>query len=190
MIEVCAIALASAIHSAQPKLSMALREWIAHNVCRAAHDTGTDPVWLGAYMLTENRAIDLWAVVPASCGNDHSLFQLNSCYQHARKDFARVHHPYYGACVAAQILRENLATFGWRWQAFSAYWNPDQSRRGTAAAKAYYARYHANAQFAQQAFADVRRSLAHPSSVAAPADDAASSKQTRPKRFTGERITG
>jgi hypothetical protein len=156
MMSVCALAMVAVIQSAQPKLSGPLREWIAHNVCNAANDTGTDPALLGAYMLTENRAIDLWAIVPAHCGNDHSLFQINSCYARARADFRRVHHPYYGAKVAAEILHENLTTFGWSWQAFAAYWNPAEARRGTQAAIRYYAQYHANAQWVERALATAR----------------------------------
>ena len=161
MIATCALALAMVIQGAQPALSVPLREWIAHNVCRAAHDTQSDPALLGGYMLTENRAIDLWAVVPAQCGNDHSLFQINSCYQRARPDFRRIHHPYYGAKVAAEILRENVQAFGWSWQAFAAYWNPRQARNHTPDAVRYYARFHANTQSVRDALskaqAEIRR---------------------------------
>lgn len=189
MMTVCVVAMVAVIESVQPKLSAPLREWIGHNVCNAAHDTATDPVWLGAYMLTENRMIDLWAVVPASCGNDHSLFQINSCYQKGRADFRRIHHPYYGAKVAAEILQDNLKAFGWTWQAFAAYWNPSQARQGTLAATRYYARYHANAQLIERAITTARKQVDLPK----PEKNALfffESGVNPPNRFTPPTISG
>jgi hypothetical protein len=138
---VCVLGLATTLQAAQPKLDASTRDWIAANVCAAAMDRNVDVRHLVAYMLNENRALDLYAIRPASAGNDHGLFQINSFFQAHRNELQRAHHPYYGATIAADLLVENVKKFGWSWQAFAAYWSPEQARRGTAEAKAYYARF-------------------------------------------------
>ena len=137
----CILALAVTLQTAQPKLNADTRNWIAENLCAAAEDRGVDVRLLGAYLLNENNAIDLYSIRPARCGNDHGLFQMNSCYQAHRKDLPNAHHPYYGAVLAADLLSENLKKFGWTWQAFAAYWSPNQAKLGTTKAKIYYDRF-------------------------------------------------
>ncbi len=149
---ICVIGIASTLASVQPKLAPDTRNWIAGNVCAAANDAAVDPRLLVAYLLTENRGIDLWSIRPAALGNDHGLFQINSYFQKSRPHLRDVHHPYYGALTAAQVMKDNLKQFGWTWQAFAAYWSPGQSQAGTPAARAYYARYATNYQLANRFF--------------------------------------
>ena len=138
---VCVLGLATTLQGAQPKIQADTRNWIAANVCAAAADRKVDVRHLVAYMLNENRGLDLYSIRPASLGNDHGLFQINSHFQAHRKELPQAHHPYFGATMAADLLLENVKHFGWTWQAFAAYWSPEQAKRGTADAKAYYARF-------------------------------------------------
>ncbi len=138
---ICSAALIASFQAAQPKQAADTRQWIAANVCAAAHDSGVDPRLLTAYLLTENRGLDIYAIRPAVRGRDHGLFQVNSHYQRHRTHLVNAHHPYYGALIAGQLLEENLKAHGWSWKAFAAYWSAGQATRGTAAAQRYYSRF-------------------------------------------------
>ena len=68
----CILALAVTLQTAQPKLNADTRNWIAENLCAAAEDRGVDVRLLGAYLLNENNAIDLYSIRPARCGKSIS----------------------------------------------------------------------------------------------------------------------
>jgi Transglycosylase SLT domain len=156
---VCVLGMALTLTSARPQLSEETRNWIAANICAAANDANTDPRLLAAYVLTENRGVDLWSVRPATRGNDHGLFQINSHFQRKREHLSRAHHPYYGAVTAARVLSENLNRFGWNWRAFAAYWSQGQASEGTAGARAYYRRFQRNYQVIVARFENAKRWL-------------------------------
>jgi hypothetical protein len=137
---ICVLGFALVIAGQNPQMDSETRLWVAKNVCAAAFDSQIDPKILGAYILNENNRFDLWSVRPAVKGRDHGLFQTNSYYQRNRKNLAQTHHPYFGAMIAAEIIHENLKSYGWTWQAFAAYWSQGQASASTSPAKAYYSR--------------------------------------------------
>ena len=167
---VCVLGFSLLIAAENRAMDAETRHWVATNLCAAAHDSGVDPALLGAYLLNENRQVDLWSVRPARVGADHGLFQINSRYQAQRPQVSRAHHPYYGALLAASILQDNLATFGWSWRAFAAYWSPQQAGRGTAQARAYYQRFVAHHARVQRCFARAQALLVGDATAAEPHD--------------------
>jgi len=156
---VCVLGFSLLIAGENPAMEKETRYWIATNLCAAANDSGTDPRVLGAYLLNENRTFDLWSVRPGVKGNDHGLFQINSYYQQDRAHLGQVHHPYFGASIAARIVHDNVNAYGWSWQAFSAYWSPLQAERSSEAAKRYYRRFVRHFALVERRFRQAERLL-------------------------------
>ena len=148
----CTTALLLVVTEKNPSLGQATSKWIAQSLCAAAQDTETDPRLLAAYMLNENSTIDLYAVRPGARGLDRGLFLFNTYHQAGRTGLDRVHHPYHGAHIAAEVIRDNIRTFGWTWQAYAAYWSHTEASAGTPAARQYYARLTRNFRFVDERF--------------------------------------
>lgn len=164
----CVLGFSLLIAGQNPAIDKETRQWIATNVCAASSDSGVDPQILGAYILNENGKFDLWAIGPAIKGRDHGLFQTNSYYQRHRSNLEQAHHPYYGAMIAASIIRENLQKFGWSWKAFAAYWSQQQANNSSPQAVRYYQRLVKNFDIVDKRFQEAQLKIAAQSTATIP----------------------
>lgn len=149
---VCVSALTSLVGERNTRYSPEWRVAIAQNVCAAANNSKVDPRALAAIAMNESGNFDLRLSVPAVVGRDIGAFQVNSHFQKHRANLPNAHHPFFGASIAADILRENVARYGMSWKAIAAYWNPSQAERGTPQARRYYARWERHYQIVQRHF--------------------------------------
>lgn len=154
---VCVTALGALIGERNPAYDPQWRTAIARNVCAAANSSGVDVRALAAIALNESGNFDLHLSLPAARGRDLGAFQINSHFQAHRQQTSLAHHPYFGASVAAAILRENVARYGLSWKAIAAYWSPAQAERGTVEARRYYQRWEAHYRIVDRHFEAARR---------------------------------
>ena len=149
---ICVTAITALSGEANNKYGRDTHVAIATNICAAANKTEIDPRILAAYVLTENGKFDPLLDKPASRGVDKGLFHSNSFYNGHRPNFQWVNHPFYGAEIASNIIKENLVKFGSSWQAVAAYWSPVQAQKKTPEALAYYQRWRSNFSKVQRTF--------------------------------------
>lgn len=154
---VCVAALTSLVGERNASYNNEWRQAIARNVCAAANSAQVDPRALAAIAMNESGNFDLRLSVPAARGQDLGAFQVNSHFQAHREQVRHAQHPFHGAAIAAQILRENVARHGMSWKAIAAYWNPAQAERGTPAAHRYYRRWEQHYRIVQRHFAAAGR---------------------------------
>ena len=159
MVGTCVLGFLLFVKSANPAITQDWNEAIAQNVCNAAEKVGIDPKILGAYMLTENRRIDVMSIKPAAQGFDVGLFHSNTFYQRDRPNIGKALHPFYGAEIAGNIVKENIAKYGWTWKAFAAYWNPLKAKNSDPQAMQYYSRWFKNYQFVEKHFAQAQQKI-------------------------------
>jgi len=164
---VCVAALTSLVGERNAAYSPEWRTAIARNICAAANNSKVDPRALAAIAMNESGNFDLRLSVPAARGQDLGAFQVNSHFQSHREMTRNAHHPFYGASIAAEILRENIARYGMSWKAIAAYWNPGQAERGTPEAKRYYVRWEKHYRIVERHFDAARKEQRH---VRAPAE--------------------
>lgn len=157
---VCVAALTSLVGERNTAYSMEWRRAIARNVCAAANSAHVDPRALAAIAMNESGNFDLRLSIPAARGRDVGAFQINSHFQAHRDQVRHAHHPFHGAAMAAQILRENIARHGMSWKAIAAYWNPAQAERGTPEAQRYYRRWEQHYRIVDRHFDAARRTPA------------------------------
>ena len=142
---ICASALGALAADRNPALrTPAWREAIGHNLCAAASEQGVDPRAIAAIFLNENGAFVLGLHVPAAVGYDVGLCGANSHYQRQRTNMATAMHPFACGQIVGQVLREATLRWGNDWRAVASYWSPREAERGSAAARAYYARWARN----------------------------------------------
>lgn len=153
---VCVAALTSLIGERNAAYTLEWRYAIARNVCAAANDAAVDPRALAAIAMNESGNFDLRLSLPAVRGRDLGAFQINSHFHAHRDDVSRAQHPFHGAAIAAQILRENVARYGMSWKAIAAYWNPAQAERGTPEAHRYYRHWEQHYRIAERHFMAAR----------------------------------
>jgi hypothetical protein len=154
---VCVTALTALVGERNASYTAEWRTAIARNICAAANNSHVDPRALAAIAMNESGNFDLRLSVPAARGSDLGAFQVNSYFQ-AHRDMTRnAQHPFYGASIAAEILRENIARYGMSWKAIAAYWNPAQAERGTPEAKRYYLRWEQHYRIVERHFDAARK---------------------------------
>jgi hypothetical protein len=153
---VCVAALSSLVGERNAAYSPEWRNAIARNICAAANHSRVDPRALAAIAMNESGNFDLRLSVPAARGHDLGAFQVNSHFQAHRALTPKAHHPYYGASIAAEILRENVARYGMSWKAIAAYWNPAHAERSSPEARRYYQRWEAHYRVVDRHFSAAR----------------------------------
>lgn len=159
---VCVTALTSLVGERNARYSAEWRTAIAQNICAAANNSKVDPRALAAIAMNESGNFDLRLSIPAVVGRDIGAFQVNSHFQAHRAELPHAHHPFFGASIAADILRENVARYGMSWKAVAAYWNPQQAERATPDARRYYVRWERHYRIVERHFdaARIARRLA------------------------------
>lgn len=165
---VCVAALTSLVGERNTTYTPQWRSAIATNICAAANNSRVDPRALAAIAMNESGNFDLRLSIPAARGSDLGAFQVNSHYQAHRAMTPNAHHPFYGASIAAEILRENVARYGLSWKAIAAYWNPHHAERATAQARRYYQRWEQHYRIVERHFEKARKAQRH---VSIPAED-------------------
>lgn len=154
---VCVTALTALVGERNATYTPQWRSAIATNICAAANNNRVDPRALAAIAMNESGNFDLRLSIPAARGQDLGAFQVNSHYQAHREMTRNAHHPFYGASIAAEILRENVARYGLSWKAIAAYWNPEQAQRGTAQARRYYQRWEQHYRIVERHYERARK---------------------------------
>lgn len=167
---VCVAALTSLVGERNAAYSADWRSAIARNVCAAANGAQVDPRALAAIAMNESGNFDLRLSIPATRGHDLGAFQINSHFQAHRDQLRHAHHPFHGAAIAAQILRENVVRYGMSWKAVAAYWNPAQAEQGTPAAHRYYRRWEQHYRIVERHFRAARSTSATNPLVASDGD--------------------
>lgn len=167
---ICVAALTSLVGERNTAYTAEWRQAIARNVCAAANGAQVDPRALAAIAMNESGNFDLRLSIPATRGQDLGAFQINSHFQAHRDQVRHAHHPFHGAAIAAQILRENVARYGMSWKAIAAYWNPAQAERGTREAHRYYRRWEQHYRIVERHFDAARRTSASQPLVASNGD--------------------